>query len=236
MQPSAAATISLESGRRIWRRSRLHPAPRIITGCLIISPIEHLHCEACMLPVKEHNPSLSMLFLLGWFRRNQPSRHLFGAESTPSNIEGAFLQYVNEEQNYTDQISITNNFRQDLNDIHNEAINTFIDSLSVSSLLRAETPPIAELQLELPRETRVTPVQLPPTIARNHSGYWSRLCYDLSKIGIPNLCLTCKESYMTLTGFPHASWNQLIYNPFPMVRHRRNSLFPDLTLSDFNYS
>ncbi|XP_049310854.1 uncharacterized protein LOC125778237 [Bactrocera dorsalis] len=40
-------------------------ALRTTTGCLLMSTIEHLHCETLMLPVKQHNELLSKQFLLG---------------------------------------------------------------------------------------------------------------------------------------------------------------------------
>ncbi|XP_053960945.1 uncharacterized protein LOC128865055, partial [Anastrepha ludens] len=40
-------------------------AIRTATGCLLMSPIQHLHDEAHMLPVKEHNKMLGKQFLLG---------------------------------------------------------------------------------------------------------------------------------------------------------------------------
>ncbi|XP_039952139.1 uncharacterized protein LOC120769284 [Bactrocera tryoni] len=39
-------------------------ALRTTTGCLLMSPIEHLHSETIMLPVKEHNELLSKQFML----------------------------------------------------------------------------------------------------------------------------------------------------------------------------
>ncbi|XP_053960429.1 uncharacterized protein LOC128864703 [Anastrepha ludens] len=47
-------------------------ALRTVTGCFLMSPIQHLHNEAQILTVKEHNKLLSEQFLLGCYRRPHP--------------------------------------------------------------------------------------------------------------------------------------------------------------------
>lgn len=58
-------------------------------------------------------------------------------------------------KHHTDQTSDATTFRQALNLIHSGAINTFIDSLPANGFLGVQSPPIAEKELELPREIRV---------------------------------------------------------------------------------
>lgn len=74
---------------------------------------------------------------------------------------------TNEIQYFNDQVSDASNFQQVLNTIHSGFINTFADSLPVNADLEVEPPPIAEQELVLPYETRLTLVQL-------RSGYCSR--------------------------------------------------------------
>ena len=66
-------------------------ALRTITGRLLMSPIEHVHRQARMLPVKEHNELLSKQFLLGCFRRNHPCSRLLEAEPPPRNIKRSLI-------------------------------------------------------------------------------------------------------------------------------------------------
>ncbi|XP_049316536.1 uncharacterized protein LOC125779305 [Bactrocera dorsalis] len=164
-------------------------ALRTSTGCLLMSPIEHLHSETRMLPVKEHNELLSRQFLLGCFRRNHPCSHLLGAEPPPRSIKRSFLDYVDDVVQYADRTSDATDFRQVLTAIHSGAINTFTDSLPVNGVLGVKAPPIADEELQLPRETRVTLAQL-------RSGYCSRLNSYLSRIDpdISNICPACNES------------------------------------------
>ncbi|XP_039947719.1 uncharacterized protein LOC120766355, partial [Bactrocera tryoni] len=68
-------------------------ALRSTTGCLFMSPIEHLHSDALMLPVKEHNELLSKQLLLGCFYRNHLRSHLLGTEPPHKNIKRSFLNY-----------------------------------------------------------------------------------------------------------------------------------------------
>ncbi|XP_054088079.1 uncharacterized protein LOC128922244 [Zeugodacus cucurbitae] len=164
-------------------------ALRTATGCLLMSPMTHLNSEAIMLPIKEHNELLTKQFLLGCFRRNHPCSHLLEAEPPPRCIKRSLLQYVDELNPYTDQTADANSFRHALNAIHSGAINTFIDSLPVNGVLKTKPPPIADEELELPRETRVTLAQL-------RSGYCSRLNSYLSRLNpdIQNTCPACNES------------------------------------------
>ncbi len=142
-----------------------------------------------MLPVKEHNELLSKQFLLDCFRRNHPCSCLLEVKPRPRNIKRFFLDYVHDIRQYADRTSDATKFRQALTAIHSGAINTFTDSLSVNGVLRIKPPPIADVELELPRETRVTLAQL-------RSGYCSRLNSYLSRIDldIPNTCPACNES------------------------------------------
>ncbi|XP_069963874.1 uncharacterized protein [Bactrocera oleae] len=164
-------------------------ALRTITGCLLMSPIEHLHSEAPMLPVKEHNELLSEQFLPECFRRNHPCSRLLEAEPPPRNIKRSFLDYVDDIRRYAHRTSDATNYRQALTAIHSGAINTFIDSLSVNGVLGVKPPPIADVELDLSRETRVTLAQL-------CSGYCSRLNFYLFRIDpdIPNICPAYNEA------------------------------------------
>nr|XP_036232711.1 uncharacterized protein LOC118683639 [Bactrocera oleae] len=145
-------------------------------------PIEQLHCGARMLPVKEHNELLFKQFLLGYFRRNHTCNRLLEAEPPPKKIKRSFLDYVDDIRQYADQTSDATNFRQAMTAIHSGAINTFTDSLSVNGILGVKPPPIADVELELPCESRVTFAQL-------RSGYCNRLSSYLSRIDpyIPNI-------------------------------------------------
>ncbi|XP_061393186.1 proteoglycan 4 [Musca vetustissima] len=51
-------------------------ALRTATGCLLMTPVDHLHEEAMVLPVHRHNRMLSMQYLLGCYRRNHPCHNL----------------------------------------------------------------------------------------------------------------------------------------------------------------
>ena len=107
---------------------------------------------------------------------------LLAAESPPRNIKRSFLDYVDDIRQYADQTSDATNFRQALTAIHSGAINTFTDSLSVNGVLQVKPPPIADGELELPRETRVTLAQL-------RSGYCGRLNSYLSRIDPDMSCV-----------------------------------------------
>lgn len=96
-------------------------------------------------------------------------------------------------QRYTDQTFDPTDFRLVLNAIHSGPIKTFIDSLLVNGVLTIQIPHIAKQELELPREAKVSRVQL-------RSGYYCRLNSYLSRIDldISKLWLACKADRFTL--------------------------------------
>ncbi|XP_054727439.1 uncharacterized protein LOC129237065 [Anastrepha obliqua] len=157
-----------------------------------MSPIQHLHDEANMLPVKEHNKMLGKQFLLGCQRRPHPCRHLLEPEPPPRHIRRHFLNYVDEILDKTDRpLQDETVYRQTINDIHQETLTIFLSSRPPNAVIGVQPPPIADEELQLPRESRVILAQL-------RSGYCSRLNSYLSRIDpdILNICPACE-------GTPH---------------------------------
>ncbi|CAD7011414.1 unnamed protein product [Ceratitis capitata] len=101
-----------------------------------------------------------MLCCASSFAGEHPSRHLIEAEPPPRHIRKGVLDFKDTIQQHTQQPLDRTTYRQALDAIHQESVNTFMDSLLVNGVLGEIPPPIADNELELPRETRVTLTQL----------------------------------------------------------------------------
>lgn len=102
----------MKRSQRSFRRANIHQPVRLQDSVWIISPIEHLYNEICMLPVREHNALIFKQFLLGWFRRNHPCSCLLEAEPPPRNNKRSLLDYVDDTEQYADQALDATNFKQ----------------------------------------------------------------------------------------------------------------------------
>ena len=164
------------------------------------------------------------------FRRNHPCSRLLEAEPPPRNIKRSFLDYVDDSRQYADRTSDATNYRQALTTIHSGAINTFIDSQSVNGVLRVKPPPIADVELELPRETRVTLAQL-------RSGYCNRLNSYLSRIDpdILNICPAYNEAPHDTNHLFACPTNPTHLTPFSLWSEPvETACFLGLPLDDFD--
>ncbi|CAD7000770.1 unnamed protein product, partial [Ceratitis capitata] len=111
------------------------------TGNLLMSPEHHLHREASMLRVKEHNALLLQAVPTGMLPQGE-------AEPPPRHIRKGVLD-LRTRSATLDRTA----YRQALNAIHQESVNTFMNSLPVNGELGEIPPPIADNELEMRRET-----------------------------------------------------------------------------------
>ncbi|KAI8122732.1 hypothetical protein CVS40_6498 [Lucilia cuprina] len=84
--------------------------------------------------------------------------------------------------------SLRNSYTAALNDIHRDAINTSVSGYRMNVVPEGRTPPIAEIEKNLPRKTRVALAQL-------RSGWRNRLDAYGSHIdrAVPNICPACGQ-------------------------------------------
>ncbi|XP_073831776.1 uncharacterized protein [Musca autumnalis] len=64
---------------QIWQNAALRTA----TGCHLMSAVDHLHEETKILPVRRHNRMLTMQYLLGCYRQDDPNHHLVDMPEPP---------------------------------------------------------------------------------------------------------------------------------------------------------
>ncbi|XP_039951440.1 uncharacterized protein LOC120768733, partial [Bactrocera tryoni] len=88
-------------------------ALRTTKGCLLMSPIEHLHSEVLMLPVKDHNELLSKQFLLGYNPTHLTPISLWSDPDERTRFLGLLLDDIDDYLSQSYQLNIM--FRPTLN-------------------------------------------------------------------------------------------------------------------------
>ena len=181
-----ASTSSIEKLQRIQ-----NAALRISTGCVKMSPIDHLHTETQVLPVHDHLSLLCSQFLTRALQPNHVSHPLVVAPPGPRDkkktLQKKFLSVVAP---YTvGGIIPPDEYKSTLISLHTEAVTRAIASRSPNKVLHTPPPAVADEEKLLPRRLRSTLSQL-------RSGYCSSLNSFLHRINRArdSLCPSCRGS------------------------------------------
>ncbi|XP_073835259.1 uncharacterized protein [Musca autumnalis] len=171
-----------------WKKIQTcqNAALRTATGCLLKSSVDHLHEEAKILPVKQHNEMLSMEYLLGCYRVSHPNHHLVGRPGPFREIRKDIHALEGEFQRYRREPLDQQAYQAGLNSIHTDAFAKALSKYSVNKVLGVHPPSIAAEERQLPRQTRVVLAQL-------RSGYCSRLNSYWAEIdrAVQDICPVC---------------------------------------------
>ena len=166
-------------------------ALRIATGCLKMSPIQHLHSETKTLPVKDHLSLISTQFLARALQPTHPSHPYVTTPPGPRNMKNTLQSlFLHQVQPYlVDGILPPNTYRDTISSLHFEAVDRVVGSLQPNRVLGTEPPPVAAEELLLPRPYRSILSQL-------RSGYCLALNSYLERVGRApsDLCPSCHTS------------------------------------------
>ena len=167
-------------------------ALRIATGCVRMTPVDHLHTEAKILKVDEHLKMLCSQFLATCLQPNHASFPIVTADSGPrrkkQSLQMGFSDQVNDllvDGCITD-IKIARKI------IHTRAVRAAIDSRRPNGVLSDSAPDVDVAELDLPRGARTTLAQL-------RSGYSSALNSFKHRIGLAptDVCPCCRQTEHT---------------------------------------
>ena len=169
-------------------------ALRVATGCLMMSPIDHLHVEAEILTVKEHLDMLCSQALATYLQRGHPSFSVVSADSGPRNkkqtlqrrFNSAVAPYMNHDGTIADAASVGSS-------LHTSAVSDSIQARGINRVLGAPAPPVHEEEQQLPRKTRRILAQL-------RSGYCSSLNDYRHRVELSgsNICPCCRREEHTV--------------------------------------
>ena len=168
-------------------------ALRISTGCVKMSPIDHLHAETQVLPVQDHLTLLCSQFLARALQPSHVSHPLVTSPPSPRNIKHTLhSKFHHLVAPYTvGGIIPPDTYTDTLKFLHTGAVARAIASRSPNKVLLTSPPVVAEEEKLLPRRHRSVLSQL-------RSGYSSSLNSFLERVGrAPDpLCPSCR-------GAPH---------------------------------
>ena len=174
-------------------QAQQNTAIRTITGCLKKTNEKHLHLEANMLQVKQHNFMLSKQYFLRCHQTDHVNRGITDRASNPSRLMRPTLAttFPDNHQWKTEEPMDKSTYRAWLKDIHNQAHRDGMRGYKPPVLLGGYPPPVSEEEKDLPRSTRCKLAQL-------RAGYSSILNNYLAKIdpGVQDTCPKC-------AGTPH---------------------------------
>ena len=170
-------------------------ALRIATGCLKMSPIQHLHSETKVLPVQEHLSLICTQFLARALQPTHPSHpHVVsppGPRNMKDTLQSLFLPQV--QPHLVEGILPPNSYRQTISSLHSEAVGRVLASSQPNRVLGTVPPPVAAEELSLPRPYR-------STLSQMRSGFCLALNSYLKAVerAPSDLCPSCRE-------YPHTS-------------------------------
>ena len=136
-------------------------ALRIATGCVKKTPIEHLHNETKIMPVKEHNEMLSKQFLLSTQKPSHPNNKEISIQKPPRIMSDTLqTKYGREIKEMLPENGIDEtNHKRFLKQIHTKEVRKCTESQK-NKILNQVPPKIHSEEKSLPRKTRCTLAQL----------------------------------------------------------------------------
>ncbi|XP_073848579.1 uncharacterized protein [Musca autumnalis] len=210
--PAWSAKVSASQWKKI--QTCQNAALRTATGCLLMTPVDHLHEEAKVLPVRQHNKMLSMQYLLVCYRSEHPCHDLMDRLPPSRHVRRDLHDLETEVQRYKREQLDQRAYQAGLNRIHTNMVAQAVRRYSVNAVLGNHPPSIAAEERQLPRQTRVVLAQLRSGRCSRLNSYWARI-----DAKIPNICPACGLGpHDTLHLFncpanpthlsPHSLWTQ----------------------------
>ena len=194
--PVWAPGVSNSSLELLQRKQ--NAALRISTGCVLMSPIDHLHQECKVLPVKHHLNMLSTQFLAQCGSPSHPCHSLLQDPASPRRLKKTIFNTYTEQLDSATKL-LPEELRTDPKKIsqslHSTYVQQSLQSLQPNTILQAFPPPISDEERGLPRKHRSLLAQL-------RSGHCSKLRNYQTRLN-PDLDPTCQECHFTLEDVPH---------------------------------
>ena len=147
-------------------------ALRVATGCTKRTPIDHLHEETKVLPIKDHLGMLCKQFLARALQPGNASHAAVTSYPGPKNIRHTLRSAFFDrdfQRKYTDTGTYTGvvpaeSYKKTIKDIHTDSVNKALDNLQPNKVLNSRPPLVSTDEQSLPRAYRTT-------LSRLRSGY-----------------------------------------------------------------
>jgi retron-type reverse transcriptase len=165
-------------------------ALRTATGCLKMTPIDHLHQETQILPILNHSNLLCTQYLAKCTDPIHPCHTTIMNSTRPRPMKHTLLSKYSETLNSsTHHLPPNATVKDKLRSIHTTIVEETLDSFQPNRLLDTRPPTISKTELSLPRGPRSILSQL-------RSGFCSKLNSFQNRIkpNVPNSCPSCNHS------------------------------------------
>ena len=192
----------LEHGCPVWSpiikdthwnklQSIQNQALRIATGNLAMAPIDHLHQETKVLPIRNHCEMVSKQFLAACHTPDHPGNKQLLKEKNKRKMKNTIVTMHEEEiaNKFTTHQPTTEEYKNVIKIIHTESVANTINNYQNNKVLLRKPPEISTKEKELSRNTRVE-------LSRLRSGYSRKLNSYMSRIDqeIQDRCPSCNFS------------------------------------------
>ena len=164
-------------------------ALRIATGCVKMTPIDHLHTEAKVLKVDEHLKLLCSQHLATCLQPNHVSLPIVTADSGPRRMKQSLQTGFRDQVNDLLVDGNVHDIKTTRKVLHTRAVQAAIRSRRLNGVLSGAAPEVDQSETELPRIARTTLAQL-------RSGYCSALETFRHRINLaPSaVCPCCRQT------------------------------------------
>ena len=205
------------SSSSIQKMQRIqNSALRIATGCVRMSPIDHLHTESRVLKVVDHLKMICSQFLATSLHPNHVSYPIVTADSGPQDKKATLqTRCLDQVAHLMDDGHILDS-KAARKDIHTRAVENAIQESSDNPVLGAPAPEVNFEERELQRATRTTLAQL-------RSGYCSSLNEYRERTGLSDtpVCPCCRQAPHSVHRIFDCPSHPTDLTPLDMWRHPR---------------
>ena len=137
---------------QVIQNSALH----IATGCVRMTPIDHLHAETKVLKVDEHLKMLCSQYLTTCLQPDHASLSMVNADSGPRRKKATLQRsFVNEVSDLLVD-GCVEDFKEARKTIHTKAVREALASRGSNEVLGSAAPDVDAEEVGLPRSTRKT--------------------------------------------------------------------------------
>mgnify|MGYP007048355338 CR=1 FL=1 len=164
-------------------------ALRVITGCLLMSPIEHLHRETKILPLKEHGEMLSKQFLLNCNLPGHPGYKHLERPVPERPTRKPTIYRLKDSIRHLLPVSDKSLLKKGMKDVHTESVQSTINQYNNNKVLDNAPPPIDIEEQNLTRKSRCLLSQLRSGYSRKLNSYMSRIDNT-----VQDICPECGDS------------------------------------------
>ena len=152
-------TPNLKDSNLLKLQRQQNTALRIATGCQRSTPVDHLHQETLIIPIKDHNTLLCDQFYSKCLDPNNPCHYITNLSNPPRQMKQTLKLFSSNRVSAT-RVTAHDTLKSINKQLHTTAVHDAINKYKPNKLLGHPPPPIDKSELSLPRSARCKLAQL----------------------------------------------------------------------------